>query len=78
MMRLYSGAVHKMADTGYSATVGLPNAQQHKDSWRTNSKIKDNFLEYKVLGGLKLTVLRAVSPLKFIGVNLTFELNCID
>ena len=31
-MRLYSGAAHKMADTGYSATVGLPNAQQHKDS----------------------------------------------
>ena len=40
--------------------------------------IIDNFMEYKVLGGLKLTVLRAVSPLKFIGVNLTFELNCID
>ena len=54
MMRLYSGAAHKMADTGYSATGGLSNAQQHKDSWRTNSKGDiDNYLEYKVLGGLK-------------------------
>ena len=74
-MRLYSGAAHKMADTGYSATVGLPNAQQHKDSWRTNSKgdqlIIDNYLEYKVLGRLELADLRAEGPFKFIWVNWT-------